>query len=84
MTFAAIQTGMSTGQVKSEKAMVKGCRLPAGRRMAGATGITKLARMSILSGVAGIAISGCAFENIIDMTVRTSGIHMLPRQFKSG
>ena len=40
--------------------------------------------MIILLRVAGIAIGGCAFEDVIDMTVQAGDRGVLTRQFEGG
>ena len=52
--------------------------------MAETTVRTELAIVIILCRVAGIAIGGCAPEDVIAMTARTGDIGVLPRQFESG
>jgi hypothetical protein len=50
--------------------------------MAATTILTQISIMNILCCVAGIAISGGAFEYVVGMTAQACGIGMLPRQFE--
>jgi len=50
--------------------------------MAGTTVRTELTMVNIITRVAGIAIGGCAFEDVIDMTVQAGNLNVLTGQFE--
>jgi len=50
--------------------------------MAGTASLTKLTFVCIILGMAGVAVSGCTLENVIDMTAGTSYLSVFAGQFK--
>jgi len=50
--------------------------------MAGAAVRTELTMVSIITRMTGIAICGCAFEDVIDMTVQAGNLNVLTGQFE--
>ena len=63
--------------------MVKGGWFPRVGCMAGTAILTQIPIMDIFCCVAGIAVSGGAFINIVGVTAQARGSGMLPRQFES-
>jgi hypothetical protein len=84
MTLRTAQAGMRTGQRESRAGMVKTGRFPAAGGMAGTAARPELTAMSILPGMAGIAVGRCALEDAVDMTTRAGRIDVLTCQFESG
>lgn len=62
--------------------MVEAGRFPAGGGVACTTSSPKVALVSIIRCMAGIAVAGSALENMIDMTTLAGDIDVLTCQFE--
>ena len=77
MTTRTGNIDVLTCQFKRGQIVVEGGRGPAAGRVAGATVSTELAVMIVVLLVAGIAVRGCAMEDLVDMTARTGNCSVL-------
>ena len=71
-------------QFESCQIVVHGGRSPAGGSVAGTTSGAKAAFVGIFYGMAGIAVTGYALKNMIDMAARAGNIYVLTIQFECG
>jgi hypothetical protein len=83
MAILASHVDMLTIQLEGRQIVVEGGREPAVGGMARATIRTVTANVIIILLMTGIAIGGCALEDIVDMATRAGHIAMLTCQFES-
>jgi hypothetical protein len=73
---------VSASQRESRFRVVKCGRQPASGCVAGATILSELTVMVVVFGMAGIAILRCAFEDIVDVTIRAAYRGVLTQQLE--
>lgn len=69
MTVLTGDCSVFTGQFEGEQIVIYVGRQPAGGGVAGGAVCSELAVVFIILLMAGIAVGGCALENVIDMTI---------------
>jgi hypothetical protein len=77
-------TGVSSGQFERGQVMVKAGWQPCRGGVATAAVCSKPPTVRVTILMAAITVCGCAFVDIIDMTVRTSHTGVLSGQFEGG
>ncbi len=84
MTARTGNCGVQAGQFEGEQIVVHVGRQPAGGGVAGCAVCAVLAIMFIVLLVAGIAVGGCAFEDVVDVATRTRDVDVFACQFEGG
>jgi len=72
------------GQRKRGQVMVDGCVLPVIGSMAKCAVLAKITLVSVIFGMAGVAICGGTLEDLVDMAGRTINCEVLAYQWEGG
>src|SRR5512143_3147065 len=84
MAAGASYAGMRSRQFEGGRRVIETGGRPSRRGVAGRTGGSQLALMDIILRVAGVAVRGGPFEDIVDVAIHTSHQSMPPHQFEDG